>query len=129
MTDTLTHHHLVAEEFNDDNGPAIMLTQQEGIEDADVVVVHPWQLRAVCEKFGIIASDLQTEKTIATLKRRLLDLRHRIEQASDMLSNHPGIKRDDFTYVQSYLAASMDVADVFCEDLTDETNISEAQSL
>lgn len=36
-----------------------MLIQQEWIEDAHVVPVHPWQLRAVCEQFGIIARKAQ----------------------------------------------------------------------
>ena len=75
---TFTHHHLTVERFTDDNGPAIMLTQQEGIEDSDTIVVHPWQLRAACEHLGLIASDQQSEKTIATMQRRMVLLRDRI---------------------------------------------------
>ena len=57
MTTKLTHHHLSAEQVNDQHGKAIMLTQQDGIEEPQSVLVHPFQLRAVCEQFGIIASD------------------------------------------------------------------------
>ncbi|MGB3070401.1 MAG: hypothetical protein WBC18_17735 [Ottowia sp.] len=53
----LTLHHLTADSVDDEHGPSVMLTQQEGIEDPAVIVVHPWQLRAVCEQFGFIASD------------------------------------------------------------------------
>ena len=60
MTNKLTHHHLSAEVVNDEHGAAIMLTQQDGIEEPHSVLVHPFQLRAVCEQFGIIASDSQT---------------------------------------------------------------------
>lgn len=68
MQNKLTHHHLTAEAVNDEHGKAIMLTQQEdGYNEPNTVLVHPWQLRAVCEQFGIIASDPQAAKTIATL--------------------------------------------------------------
>ena len=71
MTTKLTHHHLTAEQVNDEHGTAIMLTQQDGIEEPQSVLVHPFQLRAVCEQFGIIASDTRAAKTIATLQRRI----------------------------------------------------------
>lgn len=57
----------------------IMLTQQEdGYNEQNTVLVHPWQLRAVCEQFGIIASDPQAAKAIATLQRRMKALHVRI---------------------------------------------------
>ena len=64
MTNKLTHHHLSAEWVRDTHGTAIMLTQQDGIEDPQTVLVHPWQLRAACEHFGVVASDRQAAKTI-----------------------------------------------------------------
>ena len=44
-----TNHHLTAEHVNDKSGPAVMLTQQEGIEDAETIIIHPWQLVAACQ--------------------------------------------------------------------------------
>ena len=85
MTTKLTHHHLSAEAVNDKHGPAILLTQQDGIEEPQSVLVHPWQLRAVCEQFGIIASDSQAAKTIATLQRRMVGLRDRIDDLADWM--------------------------------------------
>ena len=45
MQTKLTHHHLSAEQVNDQHGTAIMLTQQDGIEEPQSVLVHPFQLR------------------------------------------------------------------------------------
>jgi len=36
-----TNHHLSVEHVNDKSGPAVMLTQQEGIEDAVTIIIHP----------------------------------------------------------------------------------------
>ncbi len=88
MTNKLTHHHLSAEVVNDEHGKAIMLTQQDGIEDSHSVLVHSFQLRAVCEQFGIIASDRQAAKTIATLQRRMVGLRDRIDALADWMAKH-----------------------------------------
>ncbi len=51
-------------------------------------MVHPWQLRAVCEQFGLIANDEQSAKTIAMLTRRLLVLRDRVDHLAHWLANH-----------------------------------------
>ncbi len=86
MTDTLTHHELTAEWVADNQGRAILLTQpSDNYDDPREVLIHPWQLRAVCEQFGIIASDPQAAKTIATLTRRLHLLRDRIERLHEYL--------------------------------------------
>lgn len=113
-----THHHLTAERFTDDNGPAIMLTQQEGIEDPDTIVVHPWQLRAACEHLGLIASDQQAEKTIATLQRRMVLLSDRIGNLHNYLVNHSDHKHADLSYEVTYTTACMDLADEFCAEFS-----------
>ena len=60
MTNKLTHHHLTAQLVNNEHDEAIMLTQQKNNHNKPcTVVVHPWQLRAVCEQFGILSSDQQ----------------------------------------------------------------------
>ena len=88
MTTKLTHHHLSAEQVNDEHGEAIMLTQQDGIEEPQSVLVHPWQLRAVCEQFDLIASDQQAAQTISTLQRRMVGLRDRIDDLADWMAKH-----------------------------------------
>jgi len=116
--ETLTHHELTAEWVDDNRGRAIMLTQPaDNYDDPGTVLIHPWQLRAVCEQFGIIASDPQAAKTIATLTRRLLLLRDRIDALADYLANHSDSKHADLTYEQTYSTATADIADEFCADL------------
>jgi len=122
MTDPLTHHELTAELIDDDKGKAILLTQpKDNFDDPGTVLVHPWQLRAVCQQFGVIASDPQAEKTIAMLTRRLRLLRDRIGFLSNWLTNHSDHKHADLSYEQTYAIATADIADEFCADLEDTT--------
>lgn len=120
MTEKLTHHELTAEWVNDKQGRAIMLTQPaDNYEEPDTVLIHPWQLRAVCEQFGIIASDPQAEKTIALLKRRLLALRDRVDFLHNYLVNHSDHKHADLNFEVTYATATIDIADEFCAEWID----------
>ena len=116
MTTKLTHHHLSAEAVNDKHGPAIMLTQQDGIEEPQSVLVHPFQLRAVCEQFGIIASDTRAAKTIATLQRRMVGLRDRIDDLADWMAKHSDHEHADLSYETTQLRALQDLAGEWCAD-------------
>ncbi|MDP2404845.1 MAG: hypothetical protein U1D36_14360 [Hydrogenophaga sp.] len=89
MPHKLMHHHLNAEWFQDQHGPAIMLTQQgDGFDEPNTVLLHPWQLRAACEHFGIITSDLKAERTVTTLTRRMRALCERIEDMAECMGAH-----------------------------------------
>ena len=47
MTETLTHHELIAGWVDDKQGRAIMLTQPvDNYDEPCTVLIHPWQLRA-----------------------------------------------------------------------------------
>lgn len=117
VTDKLTHHELTAEWVDDKQGRAIMLTQPaDNYDDPGSVLVHPWQLRAVCEQFGIIASDPQAEKTIATLKRRMVLLRDRIGYLHNYLVNHSDHRHADLSYEVTYATACFDLAEEFCAE-------------
>lgn len=121
MTDKLTHHHLTAEEVNDVHGKAVMLTQQEdGYNEPSTVVLHPWQLRAVCEQFGIIASDQQAVKAITTLQRRMVALHERIEALADWMARHSDHKHADLSYETTQLHAMADLAREWCLDFEGE---------
>ena len=122
MTTTkLTHHHLTAEEVNDEHGKAIMLTQQEdGYNEPNTVLVHPFQLRAVCEQFGIIASDLQAAKAIATLQRRMKALHERIEALADWMARHSDHRHADLSHETTQLHALLDLAGEWCADFDSE---------
>jgi hypothetical protein len=117
MTDKITHHELTAEWVNDSQGKAIMLTQPaDNYDDPSCVLIHPWQLRAVCEQFAIVASDPQAEKTIATLKRRMEMLRDRIAHLHNYLANHSDHRHSDLTWEVTYATACIELADEFCAD-------------
>lgn len=119
MQAKLTHHHLSAEALHDEHGKAILLTQQDGIDEPRTVLVHPWQLRAVCEQFGIIASDDQAAKTIYTLQRRMTGLFGRIEHLAEWMTNHSDQRHADLTYEITQLQALQDLASEWCGDFSD----------
>ncbi len=116
MTTKLTHYHLSAEEVNDEHGKAIMLTQQDDYDEPATVLVHPWQLHAVCEQFGIITSDPQAAKTIAALQRRMVGLHERIEALADWMANYSDHKHADLTYETTQINALADLAREWCHD-------------
>ena len=116
MTTTLTHYHLSAEPLSDGQSPAIVLTQQAGIDEPHAVLVHPWQLRAVCEQFSIIASDPQASKTIGTLQRRMVALRERIDHLADWMAKHSDHAHADLSYETTQLQALQDLAGEWCAD-------------
>lgn len=125
----LTHHHLTVEEVNDQHGPAIMLEQQEdGYDEPNTVLVHPWQLRAVCERFGIIASDQQAAKTIATLQRRMVGLRDRIAELHDWVLQFSDHQHADLSHEMTRLDALRDLACEWCADFDGEQGATAAES-
>lgn len=114
----ITHHELTAEWANDESGEAIVLTQpasQRGGPNS--IVIDPWQLRAVCEKFGLLTADRGPAQYIATLERRLQAVRDRVEFLDNWLRNHSDHKHADLSYECTYSGATLDVADEFCFDI------------
>lgn len=127
LNDILKHHELTAEWVDDRSGPAVMLTQPtDGYDEPNSVLIHPWQLRAVCEKFGLVASDPTASKTIATLTRRLLALSDRVDHLANWLANHSDSKHADLSYEQTYAQATADIAAEFCAELVDTATPSSA---
>ena len=121
MTNKLNHPHLTAELVNDEHGEAIMLTQQKGgHSEPSTVMVHPWQIRAVCEQFGILSSDPQTAKTIATLQRRMRSLFERIDKLDDWLTNHSDHRNADLSQELASIGALYDLAREWCADFDSE---------
>lgn len=117
MNDNLLFHQVSAEPVNDKHGPAIMLSQREdGYNEPDTVMLHPWQLRAICEHFGIIASDQQAARTIATLQRRMLVLRDRIYQLDDWITHHSDHRHADLSHEMASIGALADFAREWCAD-------------
>lgn len=118
MTTTpLTHHHLRVEWLNNQHGPAILLTQQGDYSEPNTVLVHPWQLRALCEHFGLVTADPQDAKTITTLQRRMLALRDRIDALGQLMTNFGDSDTNSLELNTVNLLA--DLADEWCADFQD----------
>ena len=121
MTNKLNHHDLTAELVNDEHGEAIVLTQQKDRHsEPSTVMVHPWQIRAVCEQFGILSSDPQTAKTIATLQRRMRSLFERIDKLDDWLTNHSDHRNADLSQELASIGALYDLAREWGADFDSE---------
>jgi hypothetical protein len=108
-------------EFLDDGqGDGLILLEQDSCGNLDRVAIHPIHLRYMAEKFGLIkTSNPAAQKTIATLTRRLLVLRDRIDHMSDYLTNHSDHAHANLDYEQTYATATSDIADEFCAELMD----------
>lgn len=120
MTTTpMTHHHLKAEWQNDQHGPCILLTQQGDYSEPNNVLIHPWQLRALCEHFGLVTADQQAERVIATLQRRMLALRDRIDALGDYMTNFSDHKHADLSHELNSITMLAELADEWCEDFQD----------
>ncbi|GAB3190031.1 hypothetical protein [Hydrogenophaga aquatica] len=117
--EVLKHHELKAEWVEDKHGPAVMLTQEDGWGDEHEhsVIVHPYQLRHVCEHFGILAADEQSARAIATLRRRLLALCERIGDLEGCLTRLDGDMDADWSREMAKLDALADLAAEWREDL------------
>jgi hypothetical protein len=113
---TLTHYQVTAELMTDEKGSFIELSQQDGFKDPASVYLHPWQLKAIQQELGLISTDQEATKKIATLERRLLALRNRVETLHDYLCNNSDHKHADLTWEVVYATATVDIANEFCVD-------------
>ena len=63
-------------------------------------------------------------KEIATLQRRMLVLRDRIDHLAEYLALHSDSQHADLSYEQTYATATADIADEFCAELNDPAPLS-----
>jgi len=125
---TIAHYQVTAELMTDDKGQFISLAQHDDcMNEPSTVYLHPWQLRAILERFGAVAADNESAKTIATLERRLLVLRDRLDDLHSYMVNHSDHKHADLSYEMTLLSASLDIADEFCHDLPTPANSAPLQ--
>lgn len=98
-----------------------VVLEQDCTGNISRVWVHPVQLRYIAEKMGLVeTSDPKAAKTIATLERRLLVLRDRIDELHDYLVNHSDHKHADLSYEVTFSRASLDIVEEFCHDLDEQ---------
>lgn len=120
MNTKLKHHEVSAEWVIDEHGTAIMLTQSEDAyyEQAPSVLLHPWQLRSICEHFHVLpVSSPQAHRKLQTMARRLNGLKDRINDLCEYMANHSDHKHADLSYEMVTLNALADLATEWCEDL------------
>ena len=120
MNTTLKHHEVSAEWVDDKYGVAIMLTQSEDAyyEQAPSVLLHPWQLRSICEHFHVLpVSTPLAERKLHTMARRLNGLRDRINDLCEYMANHSDHKHADLSYEMVKVNALADLATEWCADL------------
>jgi hypothetical protein len=109
---------LKIEHMQDGIGDGLILLEQDNCGNIDRVAIHPLHLRFMAEQMGLVESSApQAQKTIATLKRRLLMLRDRIDHLTDWLLTKSDYKHADLSYEQTYATATSDIAGEFCTEI------------
>ena len=111
-TPTMSHFSLKAERTND----CILLTQRDSQGKINEVRLNPWQLRAACEHFGLLTADPQAAKTIATLQRRMVALRDRIDDLCDFMTKFSDHKHADLSHEMNALDTMYELANEWCAD-------------
>ena len=108
---------LKIELINDDHGEGLILMEQDSGGNLVRVAIHPIHLRYMAEKMGLVeSSDPTAAKTIATLQRRLVALRDRIESLADWMARYSDHKHADLSHETTQLDAMADLAREWCHD-------------
>ena len=106
---------LKIELMNDTHGEGLILLEQDSCGNIDRVAIHPIHLRYMAEKMGLVpSSDPTAAKTIATLQRRMVALRDRIERLADWMARHSDHKHADLSHETTQLGAMADLAREWC---------------
>lgn len=118
MKESLTHHAIKASRIEDAHGPAILL-EQDGTTEAYSVILHPWQLLAVCQHFGLIAGTGEAQKAIRTLQRRLVALDDRIQDLAHYVAEYSDHDHADLTTEMERLRALADLSSEWVAEMQD----------
>lgn len=101
------------------DGDTINLEQDAGCGTVDRIALHRLHVAHIAEQMGIVKAppDAEAAQTIATLTRRLLVLRDRVDHLAHWLAHHSDSDHADLTYEQTYARATADIAAEFCDEL------------
>ncbi|MHA3903058.1 hypothetical protein ACTPOE_05635 [Castellaniella sp. WN] len=120
---------LTIEHVDDGSGGGLIVLEQEGGGSTDRVALHPVHLRYLAEKFGLVESgDVQAQKTIATLRRRLLMLNDRIAHLTHYLADFSDHEHADLMYETAYARATADLSAEYCAEFEQEGASSGAET-
>ena len=121
---------LKIEMMNDGHGDGLILLEQDSGGNIDRVAIHPIHLRYMAEKMGLLeSSDPTAQKTIATLQRRMISLRDRIENLSDWMAEFSDHRHADLSYETNQLDAMADLAREWCCDFEEPEPAANRASL
>lgn len=123
MKEHLTYHAIKASRIEDAHGPAILLEQDDASGDHSVIL-HPWQLVAVCQHFGLIAGDGEAQKAIRTLQRRLVALDDRIQGLLRYMADCSDHDHADLSSEMERLQALADLSGEWIAEMQDAADES-----
>lgn len=106
-------------EFDPAGGPdQQILLEQDWNGNVERVGLHPSQVRLIAERLGMLPpSDLEAQRTIAQLSRRMRLLAERIDWLDDLLIQAAGKGHEDLTEETTYSAATLELVREFMADL------------
>lgn len=100
----------------------IELEQQNGLDEPDRIQIHPLHLRYMAETTGLIremsASEADALRMCEERGRRLLALKARIDHLASYLALSSDHERADLAYETDYAAATADVCEAYCADIS-----------
>lgn len=119
MNTKLKHHEVSAEWVEDENGPAIVLTQDDGFgTGSQTTIVHPWQLQAIGKHFSLWPGSGEAETpSLTTLARRLRRLADQVHDLHDYMARFSDHAHADLSHEMTKLAALASLAQEWTSDL------------
>ena len=121
---------LKIEMMDDGQGDGLIFLEQDSCGNIDRVAIHPIHLRYMAEKMGLVeSSDPTAAKTIATLQRRMVALRDRIESLADWMARYSDHKHADLSHETTQLDAMADLAREWCHDFEESARAAPNSSL
>ncbi len=94
-----------------------LMLEQEWSGNVDRIELHPLHVRLMAEKIGLLSPrDNGYHPSAATLTRRLLVLRERINHLAKHLALYSDHDHADLDYETDYANATSDIAIEFCAD-------------
>ena len=97
----------------------VMVEQPNGFDEPSRIYLHGLHVRRMAEKMGMLTTtDPDAQRLIRTLTRRMVVLHGRIKCLADLLASHSGAQVD-LNFESCYAAATADIAEEFCAELSD----------
>lgn len=113
----ITQHALTIEWMKEKNNFLIKMTQREGVDKLQTVLLHPSQLISACRDLGLITGDGLDKQVIRRLQRQIETLRYRTDSLFTYLQEKSEQKEPDLTWEMLYCMATLDIADEFFLDI------------